>query len=83
MTTEWLNLILCILLIMPKFEAYVGHRLSGILSPQADFPSTNTCRSSLIAAMTGIKFRAISNISATFGTLCLLVSFCGVLLIVP
>ena len=82
-TTAWLNLILFILLIMSKFEAYIGRRLSGILSFQANFLSTNTCRSNLIAAVIGVKFPAMSNIYATSDTLCLLVSFSGVLLIVP
>ena len=82
-TTAWLNLILFILFIMPKFEACVGHRLSGIMSSQANFLSTNTCRSNLIAAVIGFTFPAMSNIYATSDALCLLVSFSGVLLIVP
>ena len=64
-TTAWLNLILSFLLIMPKFEAYIGHRLSGILSSQACFLSTNICRSSLIAVVIGVRFPAVSIISDT------------------
>ena len=82
-TTAWSNLILSISLNMPRFDTYIGHRLSGVLSSQANFLSTNTCRSSLIAAVIGVKSRAISNTSATFEMLCLLVSFSGVLLTVP